>query len=96
MRRLGVPHICIDLMVGLPGQTMKHWCDTIDAFLDLKLESVSIYTFFLIPDDVLAGNIQRGVTLPLPSPADTEAMFEEGAGPAATAETEKKSEAEEE
>jgi oxygen-independent coproporphyrinogen III oxidase len=78
LRKAGVKHICIDLMIGIPGQNMKNWLETIDAFIDLKLESLSIYTFFLIPDDVLAGKIRRGVAPPLPSKEEIDEMFDVG------------------
>jgi len=42
-RNAGFNNISIDLMFGLPYQTLKDWKDTIDQLLDLNPDHISIY-----------------------------------------------------
>jgi len=78
LRKAGFKHVCIDLMCGLPGQTLKQWEDTIDEFLSLKLESLSIYTYLVIPDSKLYSEIQRGSMPPPPSAEVLNEMYNIG------------------
>ena len=40
----GFTSINVDFMFGLPGQTMRHWRETIDRALDLHIEHLSLYS----------------------------------------------------
>lgn len=42
-RRAGFANIGIDLMFALPGQTLSHWRDTLDAAVGLRPEHISLY-----------------------------------------------------
>ena len=46
-RAAGFPSINIDFMFGLPGQTMRHWRETLDRALDLHPEHLSLYSLIV-------------------------------------------------
>ena len=48
-RRAGIGNISIDLIFGIPGQTISDWTQTADAALSLKPEHLSAYG--LIPEE---------------------------------------------
>ena len=43
IRKAGFKNVSVDLMYGLPGQTMKMWRETLDNILDLNPEHISCY-----------------------------------------------------
>ena len=43
IRKAGFKNVSVDLMYGLPGQTMKMWKETLDNILDLNPEHISCY-----------------------------------------------------
>lgn len=43
----GFTSINVDFMFGLPGQTMRHWRETIDRALDLHIEHFSLYSLII-------------------------------------------------
>ena len=46
-RAAGFTSINVDCMFGLPGQTMRHWRETIDQALDLHIEHLSLYSLII-------------------------------------------------
>lgn len=46
-RAAGFTSINIDFMFGLPGQTMRHWRETLDRALDLRPEHLSLYSLII-------------------------------------------------
>ena len=52
--------IIIDLIYGLPGQTMQHWEQDIAVFLDLPLDGVDLYQLNIFPGSALAKGIEGG------------------------------------
>ncbi len=46
-RAAGFHSINIDFMFGLPGQTMRHWRETLDRALDLHPEHLSLYSLIV-------------------------------------------------
>jgi oxygen-independent coproporphyrinogen-3 oxidase len=46
-RAAGFTSINLDLMFGLPGQTMQHWKTTLDRALDLHPEHFSLYSLII-------------------------------------------------
>jgi oxygen-independent coproporphyrinogen-3 oxidase len=48
-RRLGFENISLDLMIGLPGQTIAHLDRTLDAVIRLKPEHLSVYSLKVEP-----------------------------------------------
>lgn len=46
-RAAGFTSINVDFMFGLPGQTMRHWQETLDRALDLRPEHLSLYSLIV-------------------------------------------------
>jgi oxygen-independent coproporphyrinogen-3 oxidase len=46
-RTAGFTSINLDLMFGLPGQTMRHWRETLDQALSLHPEHLSLYSLII-------------------------------------------------
>ena len=42
-RRAGIGRLNLDLIFGIPGQTMASWIDTLDRALDLPVEHLAVY-----------------------------------------------------
>ncbi|SIT82478.1 radical SAM family heme chaperone HemW [Edaphobacillus lindanitolerans] len=73
-RDAGFENLSIDLMYGLPGQTIEQWEDTLDRALALDLPHYSAYSLIVEPKTVFY-NLMNKNLLPLPG-EDTEAdMF---------------------
>ena len=74
-RQAGVKNLSLDLMFGLPGQTLADWAETLEAALDLAPEHLSCYG--LIPEEgtPLGEAIHRG-EVTLPSEEEERAMYD--------------------
>ncbi len=73
---VGFTNISIDLIYGLPGQTMEDFLETLDAALALDLPHYSSYSLIVEPKTVFYNLMQKG-KLNLP-PQDLEArMYEQ-------------------
>lgn len=74
-RRAGFQHISLDLMFGLPGQTVEMWRETLDKALSLAPEHLSCYG--LIPEEgtPLYRDLQTG-RLTLPDEDDERRMYD--------------------
>ena len=59
-RRAGFVDLSVDLMAWLPGQTVSHWCETVDTVIDLAPEHVSVYMLELYPNAPLRDEMARG------------------------------------
>lgn len=59
-REAGFTNLSIDLMYGLPGQTMAQWEDTIDRALQLHAEHISCYCLSYEEGTVLTCMLERG------------------------------------
>src|SRR5205085_6230153 len=46
-RAAGFTSINLDFMFGLPGQTMRHWRETLDQALSLRPEHLSLYSLII-------------------------------------------------
>ncbi|MBM7097123.1 oxygen-independent coproporphyrinogen III oxidase [Bacillus sp. H-16] len=74
-RRAGFENISIDLMFGLPGQTIEQFEETLERALALNIEHVSAYSLKVEAKTVFYQLMKKG-KLPLPT-EDTEAdMYE--------------------
>jgi putative oxygen-independent coproporphyrinogen III oxidase len=51
-KKVGFDNISIDLMYGLPGQTMEQWKDTLEQALDLNLPHYSAYSLIVEPKTI--------------------------------------------
>lgn len=64
-RKAGFDNISIDLIYGLPGQTIEQWQDTLDKATNLGLEHYSGYSLIVEPKTVFYNLMNKG-KLPLP------------------------------
>lgn len=78
LREVGFPYICVDLMYGLPGQTMQQWEETLDDYLALGADSLGFYPYLVIPDSKLYLDIKNGIVPPTPNQEELDKMFDLG------------------
>jgi oxygen-independent coproporphyrinogen-3 oxidase len=71
-RQAGFTNINIDLMYGIPGQTVQSWRDTLLRALDMDLEHLSLYQLSVEEGTTFADLLKKG-ELELP---DEEAILE--------------------
>ncbi|MBO4369719.1 MAG: radical SAM family heme chaperone HemW [Desulfovibrio sp.] len=77
-REAGFANIGIDLMWGLPGQSVRHWLQTLKDCVRLAPEHISAYGLTLEPGTPLEEAFQKG-EIQLPPERDQTIMFLEGA-----------------
>ncbi len=73
-RKAGFDNISIDLIYGLPGQTIAQWQDTLDKALALNLPHYSGYSLIVEPKTVFYNLMNKG-KLPLPGEDIETEMF---------------------
>lgn len=66
--------IVIDLIYGLPGQTLADWEDELKTFLSLPLDGVDLYQLNIFPGSALATAIEKG-SLPPVAPLSEQGRF---------------------
>lgn len=59
-KQVGFTNISIDLMYGLPGQTMEQWAQTLQTALALKLPHYSAYSLIVEPKTVFYIQYAKG------------------------------------
>ena len=64
IRQAKIENLSLDLIYGLPGQTMAGWEDTLEKALDLAPEHLSCYGLKVEPDTPLARQVEEGLALP--------------------------------
>lgn len=67
-RRLGIDGITVDLVYGLPHQTLDSFRRTIRTVIDLGIDRAAVYNFAYLPDRV---KHQRGIAPETLPPAET-------------------------
>lgn len=70
--------LIIDLIYGLPGQSLTDWEDDIRTFLDLPLDGVDLYQLNIFPGSALSSAIDTGRVPPAASLPQQGAFFERG------------------
>lgn len=70
--------VVVDLIYGLPGQTMRHWEEDIAAFLGLGLDGVDLYQLNVFKGSPLSKAIERGGLPPAASVPEQGEMFARG------------------
>jgi oxygen-independent coproporphyrinogen III oxidase len=75
VRECGFENLSVDLIFGLPGQSLRTWAGTLEQMLSLKPEHISLYALTLEPDTQLCGQIQAG-TIPKPDDDLAADMYE--------------------
>lgn len=59
-RRAGFANINLDIMFGLPGQSMQHWTQTLEKALSLVPSHLSVYALIVEEGTPLAGRLVAG------------------------------------
>lgn len=74
-REIGFDNISLDLMFGLPGQTLKHLDHSLNTALALDAEHYSVYSLIVEPKTVFYNLMQKG-RLHLPPQEQEAEMYE--------------------
>ncbi|MCY8491941.1 radical SAM family heme chaperone HemW [Bacillus inaquosorum] len=74
-REIGFDNISLDLMFGLPGQTLKHLDHSLNTALSLDAEHYSVYSLIVEPKTVFY-NLMRKGRLHLPPQEQEAEMYE--------------------
>lgn len=74
-RKAGFVNLSLDLMFGLPGQSLEHFNNTLEKALQLQVEHFSAYSL-KIEEKTIFYNLQRRGKLHLPPEEDEVAMYE--------------------
>ena len=72
-REAGFSNINLDLMYGLPGQTMDQWRDTLERAVALDVPHLSAYSLIVEEGTPMAGRVARGESV-LPEDETVNAM----------------------
>ena len=64
IRQAKIDNLSLDLIYGLPGQTMADWEDTLEKALDLDPEHLSCYGLKVEQNTPLARQVEAGLALP--------------------------------
>ena len=64
LRSAGFDNINLDLMFGLPGQTLEHWRNTLERAISLRPEHLSTYCLILEEDTHFWSLLQQGLIKP--------------------------------
>ncbi|HEY6095934.1 MAG TPA: TIGR01212 family radical SAM protein [Gallionellaceae bacterium] len=63
-RKLGIP-VCTHLIIGLPGETERHYHDTLDTVLALGTDGLKLHPLHVVRNTMLALEWKRGEYQPL-------------------------------
>ena len=74
-KKAGFDNISIDLIYGLPGQTIEQWQDTLKKAIALELQHYSGYSLIVEPKTVFYNLMNKG-KLPLPGEDLETEMFD--------------------
>jgi oxygen-independent coproporphyrinogen-3 oxidase len=75
LEREGMENVCIDYMIGIPGQTMKLWQEDVETLMGLPVNSFSVYNYLVLPGSEAFFQIQSGITPRCPSSAEADEMY---------------------
>jgi len=75
-RRAGFEALGIDLMFGLPGQTLNSWCDTLARAIELRPGHVAAYALKVAADTPFGAELAAG-RLGLPDEDEAAEMYEQ-------------------
>ncbi len=75
-RDAGIEHRSIDLIFGIPGQTMEEWGRDLEMALSLPVDHVSCYALTYEPNTAMTKRLERGEFAPMDDDVEAE-MYEE-------------------
>lgn len=76
-RAAGIRNLNVDLMSGLPGQTLRDWHESLEAALALGVEHISAYSLILEEGTPLCRMVEEG-SVRLPDDELAAEMYERG------------------
>lgn len=76
-RAAGIRNLNVDLMSGLPGQTLRDWHESLEAALALGVEHISAYSLILEEGTPLCRMVEEG-SMRLPDDELAAEMYERG------------------
>lgn len=74
LRQVGVENFNLDLIFGLPHQTVDQWQESLDAVIQIRPRHVSLYDL-TVEEGTRFGRLYRPGDQPLPTEAETVAMY---------------------
>jgi putative oxygen-independent coproporphyrinogen III oxidase len=74
-KEIGFSNISIDLMYGLPEQTIEHFRETLDIAFSLDVQHFSAYSLIIEPKTVFYNLVKKDM-LPLPTQEEEAEMYE--------------------
>lgn len=74
-RQAGITNLSVDMMFGLPRQTMAQWKDSLKAVCNLPIQHISAYSLKVEEKTVFYQLLRKG-KLPLPDQEDEARMYE--------------------
>jgi oxygen-independent coproporphyrinogen-3 oxidase len=85
LRSAGIANLGLDLIYGIPGQTLGSWRRSLDSVLSLRPEHLSVYALAFEEGTPLWEDLQRGAVAPMEESLQKECYFAaieaaEGAG----------------
>ena len=75
LKREGVEYVCIDLMIGIPGQNMQLWKEDIEMLMSLPVDSFSVYNYLVLPASDAFFRIQSGQMAQCPTTEEMDEMY---------------------
>jgi len=60
VRKLGFEHLSVDLIYGIPGESLQDWQRSFEAALQLPIDHISAYALIVETGTKLAAQIKRG------------------------------------
>ena len=75
-KRAGFDNINLDLMFGIPGQTMKKWTDTVRQATFLRPQHISLYSLSIEEGTPLAASLEKNEFMQTPQALDREMYHE--------------------
>lgn len=74
--RSGLENLCIDYMIGIPGQTHDLWAQDLRTLMDLPVTSFSVYNYAVLPGSEVFFALQSGATPACPSTHEADEMYQ--------------------
>jgi oxygen-independent coproporphyrinogen-3 oxidase len=75
LHRNGMENICLDYMIGMPGQTDELWAKDVALLMELPLNSFSVYNYLVLPGSEAFFQVQSGTIPPCPTTAAADDMY---------------------
>lgn len=75
LQDIGIKKINIDLLYGVPSQTVKSWEKTIDTAIDSGVTGVALYSYYIVPSPKSTIKLVKNELPDMPSDEDRDKMF---------------------